>query len=182
MNFLTIVTPCSRPENLHIIAESINIPKDRYRWIIVFDSPTLPDFSLIPEGLSSLIAINSPYSVCGNAQRNLALDLIESEWIYFLDDDTILHKDLWENVKDLDNDFISFSQEWKDGTLRLLGNDINLNSVDSGNFIISHSLLKGSRWDIRRRDADGLFAHACKLRAKHYKFIPKILSTYNALR
>ena len=70
MNFLTIVTPCSRPENLHIIAESINIPKDRYRWIIVFDSPTLPDFSLIPEGLSSLIAINSPYSVCGNAQRN----------------------------------------------------------------------------------------------------------------
>lgn len=28
--FLNIITPCTRPENLHKISESINIPKENY--------------------------------------------------------------------------------------------------------------------------------------------------------
>jgi hypothetical protein len=181
MNKINIVTPCSRFENLHEIANSINIPIENYTWTIVVDAITLPDNFYIPYN-STVYCIKDYKSICGNAQRNYALDLIKDGWVAFLDDDTVLHRDLWENVKDLNNDFISFAQEWKDGNLRLKGNDINLNSVDSGNIIIHHSLIGTTRWDITRRDADGLFAHACKLKAKSYLFIPKVLSTYNALR
>ena len=67
--FLNIITPCSRPKNLYLIAESINIPKENYRWIVVFDADEIPDE--IPD-------ICEPYtvkvigSISGNAQRNLA--------------------------------------------------------------------------------------------------------------
>ena len=47
--YLNIITPCSRPENLHKIAESINIPKDNYRWIVVCDLDELPNANLIPQ-------------------------------------------------------------------------------------------------------------------------------------
>ena len=39
--FLNIITPCSRPENLRIISESINIQKENYRWIFVYDGLNL---------------------------------------------------------------------------------------------------------------------------------------------
>ena len=49
MKLLNIITPCSRPENLHIISQSINIPKDNYRWIVIYDGISLPSADLIPE-------------------------------------------------------------------------------------------------------------------------------------
>jgi len=178
--FLNIITPCSRYELLREIEGSINIPRERYRWIVVYDSEKLPSNVYIPSNCEAY-AIKNLFSVYGNAQRNYALNMVKDGYIYFNDDDTIIHKDLWDNVNYLHNDFISFSQEWKDGTLRLKGNNISLNNVDSHNFIMSYSLLGNTRWDITRRDADGLFANTCKDKAKNIIFINKVLSTYNAL-
>ena len=76
--FLNIITPCSRPHFLHRIAESINIPKENYRWIVVFDSETIP--TDIPE--CEAYCIKDVKSVCGNAQRNLAIDLVTEGWIF----------------------------------------------------------------------------------------------------
>ena len=115
--FLNIVTPCCRPENLHTIASTINIPRESYRWIVVFDLDELPDPMYIPENCECYLHRDSQ-SIAGHAQRNFAIQLISKGHVYQNDDDTAIHPELWENIKDLaEADFISFAQ--MDGDLEL---------------------------------------------------------------
>jgi hypothetical protein len=183
--FLNIITPCSRPQNLHKISESINIPRDNYRWIVVFDSDMLPDNKYIPENCEYYIHKNIE-SISGNSQRNFAIDMVEEGFVYFNDDDTIIHPNIWENIRDCDYDFISFSQQWKDGRLRLLGNNIEIGQIDSHNFLISLELIGDTRWILDKYDADGYFAKEIYNKALNLglkiEFIPKVLSIYNCLR
>jgi hypothetical protein len=176
--FLNIVTPCSRPENLHTVFNSINIPKENYRWIVVFDLETIPEN--IPE--CEAYCIKDTNSVSGHAQRNFALELIKEGWVYLQDDDTTMHPELWDNIKDLDNDFISFDQLWSSGTPRLYGDVVKLNYVDSHNFIVHTSVIGDERFVIDRRDADGVFAENCYNRANNKHYINKVLSVYNSLQ
>lgn len=176
-----IITPCSRPQNLPLIETSINIPRNQFRWIIVFDSETIPNV-YIPS-ISEPYAYKQNGSVVGHAQRNFALNLVTDGHIYFNDDDTIIHQDLWENIYDKFNyDFISFSQANKDGSLRLKGNQIVLHKIDSHNFIVHKNLCKNIKFYIDKYDADGYFAMDCYRLSKNPIYIDKILSIYNALR
>jgi hypothetical protein len=180
-NFINIITPCSRPENLHAIAKSINIPSNNYRWIVVFDMDTLPDKSLIPDNCEVHL-FRDRNSKAGHAQRNYAISLIDNGYVYSNDDDTLLHPDLWEEIKYLNNDFISFSQINKDGSLRLVGDTIEVNHIDSHNFIVSKDIIKDTKYIINDYAADGHFAKECNLKSKNKIFINKVLSTYNQLR
>jgi len=177
--FINIITPCSRPQNLETISKSINIPREQYRWIVVFDLLEKPEN--IPDNCE-WYAIKDANSTSGNAQRNFALDLITYGYIYFNDDDTTIHPDLWENIKNLNNDFISFKQVWPSGELRLDGKSVTLNNIDSHNFVMNYSLLENTRWILNRYDADGVFANECWLKSGNYKYIDKVLSIYNSLR
>lgn len=179
--FLNIITPCSRPENLLKISESINIPKENYRWILVFDSESLPTIELIPENCE-YYCHKDLNSISGNSQRNFALNLIKDGYVYFNDDDTTFHPNLWENIKDLENDFISFTQINKDGRLRLLGNRIEVGFIDSHNFIVAKELINDTFFITDRYDADGYFAKECWGKSKNHLFINKPLSVYNKLR
>lgn len=179
--FINIITPCSRPENLLKISESINIPKENYRWIVVCDSVSLPDEKLIPRNCE-IYFYKDLKSISGNSQRNFALDLINSDYIYFNDDDTLIHPNLWENIKNLDNDFISFEQLHKSGQYRLSSNMIKVGYIDSHNFMISYDILGNTRFIIDRYDADGYFAEECFSKSKKPIHILKPLSVYNQLR
>ena len=183
---LNIITPCSRPQNLHTISKSINIPTENYRWIVVFDSNKFPEKEMIPTNCETYLHknINSRF---GHSQRNFAIDLITTGHVYMNDDDTIIHPDLWDNIKHLDSDFISFKQNNSDGSLRLQGNIIRLEKIDSHNFIVSKRVIKDTRWIIDSYEADGWFAN--KIYTQVFKednskitYIPKGLSTYNLLR
>jgi hypothetical protein len=176
--FLNIITPCSRPENLEIISKSINIPRDQYRWIVVFDLLEMPEN--IPDNCE-WYAIKDANSTSGNAQRNFALDLVTHGHVYFNDDDTIMQPNLWEEIKDLEEDFISFKQVNKDGSIRLEGNNISVGNVDSHNFVVSTECMGDTRWVLNRYDADGVFAHECYNKANTTLYIPKVLSVYNSL-
>jgi hypothetical protein len=178
---LNIITPCSRPENLIKISHSINIPRENYRWIVVFDSESFPDKELIPDNCEVYLHKN-PKSIAGHSQRNFALDLIKEGHIYSNDDDTIIHPNLWENIKDLDHDFISFSQLEKHGGLRLKGNIVKLNFIDSHNFIVNIDTIGNTRFYIDRYNADGYFAEECYEKAETKIFIDQPLSIYNYLR
>jgi hypothetical protein len=180
-NFINIITPCSRPENLHAIAKSINIPSNNYRWVVVFDMDTLPDKSLIPDNCEVHL-FRDRNSKAGHAQRNYAISVIDNGYVYSNDDDTLLHPDLWEEIKYLNNDFISFSQINKDGSLRLVGDTIEVNHIDSHNFIVSKDIIKDTKYIINDYAADGHFAKECNLKSKNKIFINKVLSTYNQLR
>lgn len=178
--FLNIITPCSRPQNLEIISKSINIPREQYRWIVVFDLLEAPDN--IPDNCE-FYNIKDVKSTSGNAQRNFALDLVTHGHIYFNDDDTVMHPDLWENIKnESDEDFISFKQVNKDGTIRLDGSNVSVGNIDSHNFVVSTECMKDTRWVLNRYDADGVFAHECYQKAKNKSYINKVLSVYNTLR
>jgi len=179
--YLNIVTPCSRPENLKAIGESINIPSDRFRWIVVFDCEEGKiDQSNIPSNCEYYFHKDSR-SCYGNAQRNFALDLIDSGYIYFNDDDTLIHPLLWEEIKSFKCDFISFDQEKKSGELRLVGGNICIGNVDSHNVVIHKSLVMESRFELGNYSADGVFISECYTRSKNNFYIKKVLSTYNLL-
>jgi len=179
--FLNIITPCSRPENLRIISESINIPKENYRWIVVYDGLNLENKDLIPDNCEFYYHKNLN-SKSGNDQRNFALNLINNGHVYFNDDDTTLHPDLWENINNLTEDFIHFKQNNKNGTLRLHSEIIKVGHIDSHNFIVSNNIIGNHRWDIGKYDADGYFAIECFNNSKSKIYINKVLSIYNNLR
>jgi hypothetical protein len=178
--FLNIITPCSRPQNLDVISKSINIPRDSYRWIVVFDLPEVPEN--IPDNCEAY-AIKDIKSTSGNAQRNFALDLVTNGHIYFNDDDTIMQPNLWDEIKNEDGvDFISFKQVNKDGSLRLEGINISVGTIDSHNFVVSAKCAGDSRWVLNRYDADGVFARECFEKAKNILYISEVLSVYNSLK
>jgi len=179
--YINIITPCTRPENLHIISESINIPKENYRWIVVFDSLNLPDESNIPNNCEYYLH-QDPTSIFGNSQRNFALDLVKMGYIYFNDDDTKLHPEFWDNVKDCDEDFISFAQSLPNHEIRLTGDVIQVGTIDSHNFLVSKNLVGDSKWRSYHYDSDGYFAVECYEKSKSKKHINKVLSIYNVLK
>lgn len=180
MMFLNIITPCTRPNNLFEIAKSINIPPEQYRWIVVFDAYEIP--SDVPKECEPY-AVKIEGSVFGNGQRNYGIDLVEKGHVYFNDDDTTIHPELWDNIKHLDDKyFISFSQVNKDGGFRLKGNIIANGYIDSHNFILSKECIGDRRWQLDKYEADGLFAQACHRKALNWEVIPKVLSVYNSLK
>jgi hypothetical protein len=185
MKLLNIITPCNRPQNLKLIEQSINIPDKYYEWIVVFDREKIPTDYYIPQKCKTY-AYTQNGSVVGHAQRNFALDTIDSGYIYFNDDDTLIHPHLWENVSDIllssKHDFISFDQANKDNTLRLVGSNIQINHIDSHNFIVKQNICKNIKFYIDKYNADGYFATDCYALSNNPIYISKILSIYNALR
>lgn len=175
--FINIITPCTRPENLQKIADSINIPRGFYRWIVVHDSEIIPDS---PDNCEAY-AVKVSGSQSGNGQRNFALNLVKQGYVYFNDDDTLIHPDLWDNVKDLKADFIHFMQEDENG-LRLQGKNVKIGQIDSHNFLTNCDIIGEDRWILDRYDADGYFAEKMYSKAQTKVYIPKVLSFYNALR
>lgn len=180
--FLNIITPCSRPNNLKTIENSINIPKEHYRWIIVFDAESVPENIYIPKYCETY-AYKEKGSIVGHAQRNYALSLINNGHVYFNDDDTIIHKNLWQTIKSLDKmDFISFEQAHKSGKKRLSAGIIKKNHIDSHNFIVAYNICKDIKFKITEYAADGLFAEETFMKSKNFLHINEVLSIYNALR
>lgn len=183
--FINIITPCTRPENLHKIAESIKIPEGKYKWIVVHDAERLPEISLLPNNAMHM-AEKIDGSVAGHGQRNFGLNFIDygkNNWVYFNDDDTTIHPDLWDSISGLDHhDFLHFYQEDKDHNIRLCNDDVAVCRIDSHNFLFKTELLGSSRFIIGDYCADGHFATEIYQKAQKPLYIQKVLSTYNSLR
>jgi hypothetical protein len=188
--FINIITPCSRPYNLKAISESIknHLPEGSYRWITVCDSIWLPKADLIPDNCE-IYNTSNYLSRCGNAQRNYAIDLVKDGYLYFNDDDTEIHPDLWENVKDLTEDFILFQQTYADSDkIRNDAEHVAVYKIDSHNFLVNHKVVGDIRWELNKPDrtgldvADGLFAVAVFSKSQTIKKIFKPLAKYNTLR
>ena len=118
----------------------------------------------------------------GNAQRNFALDKIQQGYVYFNDDDTVIHPDLWTNIHNCSGNFISFIQNNSHNTLRLTGKSICIGDIDSHNFIVDINTIDNIRFNIAKYHADGEFAVMCYQQSKSFTYIPKVLSIYNSLK
>lgn len=176
---INIITPCSRPQNLHTIAASINIPKDQYKWIVVFDKEYV-ETDLIPTNCMFLYHqdINS---ISGNAQRNVGMDLIDPGYVYFLDDDNILHPQLYDRIKDLNDDIIYFNQELK-GSIRFREPKLGWGFIDTACVLFKSELIGDIKWELGIYEADFKFFQKIFEKTTSINYIPKILCYYNKLK
>jgi glycosyltransferase involved in cell wall biosynthesis len=182
---LTIITPCTRPGNLIRLKESI--PFDYVaEWIIVYDESVTPNAHLFQDERIKEYGCQG-YSIAGNIQRNYALDRIGDTYVYFLDDDTIMHPDMVSFLPTLEpNHIYTFDQERnaKDFpfTERLKGDTIEMFRVDTAMFLIDAALIQTIRWAVDEYTADAIFITECySNHPESWIYVDRVLSYYNYL-
>ena len=104
---ITIITPSIRPGNLLKIRESIDFDYVD-EWIIVYDGKKITENPnlFIKEGNPKIREyVHTSPGISGNPQRNFALDHIHNKntYLYFLNDDNLIHKDLYKLLDIIDN-------------------------------------------------------------------------------
>lgn len=182
---MIIITPCSRPENLFLLKDSIKVKHTT--WYIVYDSDT-PIQTFKHE--LNIIELNIKGGMYGNKQRNLALDTILNnniqDFIYFLDDDNVIHPEFETTFEYLYSiptsitNLITFDQETLNGIRK--GNILIRNNIDTAQFIAHTKLISNTRWDETLYNADGKFIEDLIEKAEcNPTYIPNILSYYNRL-
>ena len=160
-NKITIITPSYRVNNLLQIKKSINF-KYVEEWIIVYDgSKILENPKLFESQENNKIkeyVYNGP-GISGNPQRNYALSKVTNSdtLLYYLDDDNIIHPNLYKLLNVIDNTKLYTFNQYK----RIKGDNININCIDTAMFIIPYSLCKNIRWDLDKYNADGYYILKC---------------------
>lgn len=208
---LYIVTPVSRPENLKQIATSI-IPKEGITWIIIFDKSIPFKTQCFPLGKDSLPILNKKHilvfpspiqnALVGHAHRNYFIDKIypdfpkkknQIDYVYFLDDDTILHPEFLDNILPIFEitfkipSAIIFDQLHGNGSIRLKAdiNNVKVCNIDMGQYVFNlNDLPDNIRFKEDDYCADGIFIEEFFNYVGKEKFmeINKPLSYYNLLR
>ena len=108
-----IITPCTRPENLAVMQESIPL---ECSWTIVLDKSVA---ETPVSGLRATLYRSPNTGHAGNPNRNFALEHMyfdDFDWIYILDDDNIIHPEWYRHVKDLNDPAlitVAWGQVWQ---------------------------------------------------------------------
>ena len=182
-NKITIITPCSRIQNLRTLYESIKFDKIN-KWIIIYDTTVnsyYPSF-IHSEQIIEIDCKSSLNGVVGNTQRNYGLSFVEDDnYIYFLDDDNIIHPDFWEIIEELEKDTIHTFNQYRDehGHV-LLGNRIEMNYIDTAMYIIHKNMIGDIKWQEELYQADGKFISDVYSTGKYkHKYFNKYYCYYN---
>ncbi len=189
MSALTITTPCSRPENLQKLYDSIDFKKIN-RWIICYDTskdrtyPKKFNNEKILEITADGTAVNSQ---AGHFQHNEALNLIKNSYVYRIDDDTIIHPNFWnfnfiltENIESL---IYTFDCVNKHGKIYRKGDIPKPSKIDTSCFCVHSNLIGEDRWQSNNYDADGQFIYQMVKKNKmKFTYVPEIMAYYNRLR
>ena len=184
---MTIITPSIRPQNLLKIRESINFDHV-HQWIIVYDGSKIqehPNIFTSENNPKIQEYIHTSKGISGNPQRNYALDKIEhpDTYVYYLDDDNIIHPDFYRIFSILETGKIyTFGQKNNDPSKDLRGNRIQYAQIDTAMVLIDYNICKDIRWILDKYEADGLYIIECytKNKDKHI-FVDNTLSYYNKL-
>jgi len=180
---INIITPCSRPDNLDKIIKSINFELID-KWYIIYDTSKNRTYSKKFENNLQIEEHEYTNVGCsGNPQRNFGLSLINDGFVYFLDDDNIIHPEFWNIASRLDiNYFYTFDQKQVYNGKILKGNNIKVTHIDTAQFIVPKQMIDNNTFDINKYEADGLFIENIhKLFPKNHIYLPKIASYYNFL-
>ena len=174
---LYIVTPCSRPNNLKRIKQYI---PDYATWVVMMDAST--DFK---ESTGANVTHYSKQTgPWGHPLRNEFLDLYadqftEDDWVYFLDDDNILHHNFLKTYPQLqyfDSSIVTWGQE---GRLRPTDQP-RVGNIDTACFMFKPYHLPKLRFE-KIYEADGIFANAAA-RIGTLICVDQYLCYYNALK
>jgi predicted O-methyltransferase YrrM len=179
---LTIITPSMRPLNLLKLKDSIDFDYVD-EWIIVYDGSKIAENPYqfkhennkkIKEYLSTGVGIS------GNPQRNFAVEHIQNEdtYLYYVDDDNLVHKDLYKLLQIIDDGKIyTFDQK-----NRFKGDAITLGQIDTAMFLIDFKLCKNIRWKLGEYGADYYYIQECYEKNKNkWIYVNNELCTYNII-
>jgi len=182
-NKITIITPSCRPINLIKLKLSIDFEYVN-EWIIVYDENKInKNPYLFRNEYNGKIKeyLHTSEGNTGNPQRNFALKNISNEdtILYYLDDDNIVHPNLFKILDIIDtNKFYTFNQ-----FNRIKGNNINRGKIDTAMILIDYKLCKNIEWIKNLYDADGVYICECYNKNKdNHIFIDNDLCYYNSLR
>jgi hypothetical protein len=172
MILLNIVTAVSRPHNVKLISDNIKsvITKCEVRWYLIADNLKVDRF-IAPKECYYYDFI--PGDISGAPQKNKALDLIDSGWVYFLDDDNLMHEQyedcFLEKIKTKrlickngtrqqgTIQGVVFNQLLADGSLRLGVDRKNGSAVDCGQFTVEREIIGDQRFNLDFYASDGVF-------------------------
>lgn len=180
-NKVTIITPSYRVNNLPNLKRSIDF---RYvdEWIIVYDGRKIKENPLLfgndEPKIKEHVYLGDGTS--GNPQRNYALTKVTNPTtvLYYLDDDNIVHPNLYRLLNILDNTkMYTFNQENK-----LKGNNVNVRCIDTAMALIPYHACQDEKWIPDLYEADGYYITECykKNRNKHV-FVDNGLCYYNQI-
>lgn len=170
---VTIITACSRPHLLNVAKKSIDFNLID-EWIIVYDLTTsiaaydskkkIDKFSgnlpLFQNNKKITEIFNTErIGAWGNIERNIALQHISKDrvgWLYYLDDDNIMHSNIWEVFQMNLPTHLIFLGNFRGG-LTVFSYVCEIGLVDSGQLIIPIQIAKETYWQPYNYSADGLY-------------------------
>jgi predicted O-methyltransferase YrrM len=182
-NKLTIITPSYRVDNLLSVKNSIDFAHVE-EWIIVYDGSKITEnpnlFAADEHGNKIKEYVHHGEGISGNPQRNYALTKISNPdtFLYYLDDDNIVHPSLFHLVKVMDKNKMYTFNQYKG----LRGNNVNVKCIDTAMFMIHYPLCAGITWDKHKYDADGFYIRECYVtHQKNHVFVDNELCYYNKM-
>jgi hypothetical protein len=182
---LTIITPCCRQANIPKLYDSIMFDKI-HQWIIIYDTTKGRKYDKIYANDPKIMEVECADAGCsGNSQRNYGLKLVTDGFIYFLDDDNIIHPDFW-TLADTFNPayFYTFNQLRNKKGQILNGNNIARCHIDTAMFVLHKQHIGDIVWRTNEYTADGYFicdvAAAPANKGKH-QFLNVVACYYNFL-
>ena len=135
---ITIITPCSRPENIKRLKETLNF-NYILEWIIVYDSSKVSKIENFNDPKIKEFLIKERGSKKGTAQRNFGITQVKGGYVYFLDDDNILHENFYSFLGEIVPGHIyTFNQLHQEG-LRS-GNVIKPYHIDTAQYLVDFDL------------------------------------------
>jgi glycosyltransferase involved in cell wall biosynthesis len=188
---LSIITPCTRPENLPAIYRSILAMKSsEVEWIIVYDSDKIDERIKQYEDFVPIILIKQKGGhAYGSDQRNKGLELAKGKWIYYLDDDNLVHTRLLERIRLYGDDktiliFNQFAINRKRRFKKFDFDCIRPGGIDTAQIVVPDK-YKHIRWPNKRRYMEE-YDYIQDLREQagdeNFKFINRIFTYRNYLR
>lgn len=179
---LTIITPSCRQKFLPDLFKSIDFDKID-RWIIVYDTSRNRTYDKIFNHPKILEVFCDDNGAAGHPQRNYGVSMINNGFIYFLDDDNIIHPEFWNIINSLDESYFYTFDQLRDKTGKILrGNNIAIGHIDTAMFIVPKKMFEGTPWVHNRYEADGIFIESVYSKNKdRHKYIDKVACYYNFL-
>jgi SAM-dependent methyltransferase len=209
---LVIITPCSRPSNLPLIRQLL-LPHRSViaAWIVVHDADAVPEGARATASLLTEfhLAQRVPGSAVGNGQRNRALQLVSemagergafrNGMLYFLDDDNVVHPDLFHFVAGLPcsgasamYSFDCFDVYGGHGIFKTMPKRVNpgrecvVSKIDTAQVLVGvrYWIEAANRlqWQLRDYRADGFWIQAmAKAAPERVHYVSSILALNNML-
>lgn len=201
MNTLNIITRCTRPENLDKVKESIfnNQANFDIVWWVIFDTSIVKQIpsqivqGLIEDGVKVEFQKGKEGDF-GHDLINKTLDKIPSGWVYFLDDDNILHERFCEEISSAIQSFPDKSgflfdqyvggRDFTGLDIREIDlNNISVGKIDIAQFVLSRELIGDIRLPLYTYVADGLFIEAIfKIHPDKFSALKEVLCYYNHIQ